>query len=60
MSTQRELITSGVIWCDIGHVDLLNLFYSSQDIAIDKLERRGLINSACQAHQAKMSQLTSY
>ena len=41
--------------------DWLNKFYMAfHDIAVDKLERHGLSNTAHHARQAKMSKLMSY
>ena len=42
----RALITSGMIWCDIGCVSLVKSVLKLQDIAINILERRGLSNTA--------------
>ena len=55
VSTPRASITSGIIWCDIGHV---NPSYKFQDTAVDKLKRRGHSNTVHHARQAKMSKLT--
>ena len=48
----RALITSGVIWCDIGRVRLVKqvswlfpLLYIT--LAVDKMDRRGHITTAC-------------
>ena len=62
----RALITSGVIWCDIGHVTLvkqvswLSLAFNYMIVAVNKMDGHGHINSACREHLPKKTKVTQY
>ena len=61
----RALITSGVRWCDIGHVRLVKqvlwLFpYFYMTLAIDRMDGRGHINTAHREHLLKKTKVMWY
>ena len=63
----RALITSGVISCDIGRVRLVKqlsqlfpTFNYFMTFAIDKIDGRGHINTACHEHLAKQTKVMWY
>ena len=55
VSALRTLITSGMIWCDIGYVRLVKQvsqlfpafnYFTYMTLAVDKMDERGHINTA--------------
>ena len=64
----RALLTSGMIWCDIGHMRLVkqvsqifpafNYFYITP--TVDKMDGRGHINTADREHLPKKTKVTLY
>ena len=61
-SLLRVLITSGMIWCDIGPVWLVEpiLYTAFQFRIIDKVDGRGLSKIACCTSQARTLKLMPY
>ena len=67
----RPLITSGMIWCDIGRVRLvkqvLRLFPAFTELpllhtalAVDKMDGRGHFSTARSEHLPKTTKVTRY
>ena len=65
----RPLITSGVKWCDIGHVRLvkqvlwlfpalIKLLHTA--LAIDKMDGHGHFNTVCSERLPKKTKVTRY
>ena len=59
VSVLRALITSDMIWCDIGCVQLVKQvsqlfpasnFFIIMTLAVNKMDGRGHINTACREH----------
>ena len=68
VSALRALITSGKIWCDIGRAQLVKqvswLFlafnYFIWHFTVDKMDGRGLINTACHERLPKKTKVMRY
>ena len=60
----RALITSGMIWCDIGREQLVKqvsqLSLLLMTLAVDKMDGCGHINTACQERLPKKTKVMRY